>query len=84
MSDIERTSLEAHVSLCELRYQALNDRLNRVELSLVDLEESIQEIRDLLMAQQDRSWSKWDQVQLAVIGVLTGIVAFFAARLLGL
>ena len=84
MSDIERTSLEAHVSLCELRYQALNDRLNRVELSLVDLEESIQEIRDLLMAQQDRSWSKWDQIQLAVIGVLTGIVAFFAARLLGL
>lgn len=38
-TDLERTSLEAHVDLCAIRYEALDRRLGKVE-------ETLEEIRD--------------------------------------
>lgn len=38
-TDLERTSLEAHVDLCAIRYEALDNRLGKVE-------ETLEEIRD--------------------------------------
>lgn len=38
-TDLERTSLEAHVDLCAIRYEALDKRLGKVE-------ETLEEIRD--------------------------------------
>ena len=48
MSDIEptaleRSSLEAHVDLCALRYKNLNDRITTVEITLGSIR---QEIKD--------------------------------------
>lgn len=34
MADIERESLDAHVSICEIRYQSLEYRLSSVEEKL--------------------------------------------------
>lgn len=40
-TDHERTSLEAHVDLCAIRYTQLDDRLSKVEKKVDDLGEKI-------------------------------------------
>jgi hypothetical protein len=40
-TELEKTSLEAHVDLCALRYQNLDNRLNVVERTLRDIHEDI-------------------------------------------
>lgn len=44
-TDIERTSLEAHVSLCEMRYQGIEKRLTKLEQKLEDLGEKVDNFR---------------------------------------
>jgi hypothetical protein len=76
MSDIERNSLEAHVSLCELRYQALNDRLDRVEADLGELKSLIQDLGQALQSQRNYQNNYWNRVQWSVIGGLIAVVAW--------
>ena len=73
MSEIERTSLDAHVSICELRYQALNDRLDHVTRDMDELKSLIQSLTLALQAQRDDQGNYWSRVQWAVIG---GLIAF--------
>ena len=40
-TDLERTSLEAHVDLCAIRYEALDKRLTKVEEKLDDIAEDM-------------------------------------------
>lgn len=60
-TDLERTSLEAHVDLCAIRYEALDKRLGKVE-------ETLEEIRDD-MKQGQHSLSK------VIIGAAGTIIA---------
>lgn len=41
-TDIEKESLEAHVELCAIRYQQLDDRLTGVEKKIGTLQETIE------------------------------------------
>lgn len=82
MSDIERVSLDSHVSLCALRYQALEQRLQRVESSLTELELRIREIHVMLTQTQRQAWSQWHRVQWALIGVLGSLVIGGVAHVL--
>ena len=86
ISDIERTSLEAHVSLCELRYQQLERRLNQVENKLESLQILLSEIRDSLVQlpaeQNQQQNSRWERFQWAVIGGLSGVATWALARVL--
>jgi hypothetical protein len=43
MIDIEKTNLEAHVDLCALRYQNLDDRLTSIEGKFGDLKKLIED-----------------------------------------
>lgn len=45
-SDIERTSLDAHVSICAIRYQQLDSRLLSVEGKVSELSKAIQDSKD--------------------------------------
>ena len=81
MADIERTSLDAHVSLCELRYHNLERRLELVESQLGDLHTLVLEIRDTLAQLPAGENTRWIQAQAAVIAVLVSTVAWLAARL---
>lgn len=76
MSEIERTSLDAHVSICELRYQALNDRLDRVEADLGELKNLLQDLAQALQTQQHRQSNQWARVQWAVIAGLVAVVGW--------
>lgn len=40
-TDLEKTSLEAHVDLCALRYQSLDQRLTNIEKKVEDIHEDI-------------------------------------------
>jgi hypothetical protein len=42
-TSLEKESLEAHVDLCAIRYQNLDNRLNTVEKKLEDLHTDIKE-----------------------------------------
>jgi uncharacterized protein YlxW (UPF0749 family) len=41
MSNLERTSLEAHVDLCQLRYEQLDQRLTSLENKMNDIQKDI-------------------------------------------
>jgi hypothetical protein len=40
-TEYERAHLEAHVDLCAVRYEQLNDRLEKVENAVVELHQGI-------------------------------------------
>ena len=80
MNDIERTNLDAHVSICELRYQALNDRLDRIDEDMSELKTLIQGLARDLQIQQDQSMNHWHRAQWAVIGVLMSSVGWFLSQ----
>jgi hypothetical protein len=42
----ERTSLETHVDLCELRYKQLDDRMSKIEKQVQDLNIDLQDFKD--------------------------------------
>jgi hypothetical protein len=46
MSTLEKTSLEAHVDLCELRYRQLEDRMGQVEKQIKDITIDLIDLRD--------------------------------------
>ena len=73
MSEIERQSLDAHVSICELRYQALNDQLDRMSKDMDELKTLIQNLAQDLQAQRDYQGNYWSRVQWAVIGGLIAL-----------
>ena len=75
-TEIERTSLDAHVSLCALRYSQLERRLESVETGLKDVYTLLSDIRDRLATQPLQAQAKWEQAQWAVIGVLLSVVGW--------
>jgi predicted nucleic acid-binding Zn-ribbon protein len=83
MSEIERHSLDAHVSICELRYQALNDRLDHMTQDMDELKTMIKGLARDLDRQQDNSMNHWHRAQWAVIGVLLSSLGWAASRLFG-
>ena len=82
--DIERTSLDAHVSMCELRYQALERRIDSLEQQLTQLNQMLGQIRDRLERMPDQQNQRWERVQWAVIGVLGSVAGFAVMRLMNL
>jgi hypothetical protein len=81
-SDIERESLDAHVSICAVRYQALESRLASVESRLDSIDTVLSDIRDTLAREPQRRQQDWMQAKSALIGVLVSLVAFLAYQVL--
>jgi hypothetical protein len=44
-TDLERTSLEAHVDLCAMRYSALDERLTNIELKVDKIAQIIDDFK---------------------------------------
>ena len=79
--DIEKTSLEAHVSLCQERYVGLQHRIGVLETKLTNLEAVMREIRDEIRELGDKSNKKWDATQVSIISGLAGLVLFLVGKL---
>lgn len=84
MDNFKETTLKGHISLCELRYKALEGRLDAVEAKLSKLETDVSQLKNqaqagfteikLLLERQNSS----KQIQLiATFGtVITAVLAF--------
>lgn len=68
-TDLERTSLEAHVDLCALRYQQLDQRLNNLETKVETIHE------DILSGQKSLTKVIIGTAGTVVAGVLSIVVA---------
>lgn len=45
-TELERTSLEAHVDLCAMRYAQLDARLTAIEIKIIDLGKAFEDSRN--------------------------------------
>lgn len=84
MDNFKETSLKGHIQLCELRYQALEERLDNVESKLAKLETDVSELKQetqqgfaeikLLLERQNSA----KQIQMiATFGtIITAVLAF--------
>lgn len=72
MAASERTSLEAHVDLCAERYRALENKLDKLEQRMTNMEENIIVIRTKLSESAAEATSKTSG-QLISIGTAFGV-----------
>jgi len=88
----ERTSLEAHVDMCELRYKQLDDRMTRVEERIdtitADLKElkvsndrQFSEIKTMLSGAKDDKFRVMVTVAGTIICSLLGVMGYLITHL---
>jgi len=77
---IENESLEAHVSICEERYNHLCDRIGNVESELNNLEKAILQLSNKIDNYIELQNAKFDTIYKGAIVALVAAVGFFAAN----
>jgi hypothetical protein len=82
MTDIERTSLDAHVSLCELRYLGLANRLDQIEARMEKLELMVTDIHSTLHKINRGNSVEWIKARDVLIAVLFGALSFMVSKFL--
>jgi len=79
---IETENLEAHVSICQERYEALESKIDRLEHRLGDLEVLTRDISDKLNKMEQRQTGTWFTVGGVVISGLVATIAWLLTHLL--
>ncbi len=79
-TDLEKKSLEAHVDLCQQRYQELERRLSRVEWRLDNIENMLAEIKSGIFEHHKAEKSQLLTIASGIIAVLLGIVGWLFTR----
>jgi len=88
----ERTNLETHVDLCELRYRQLDDRMTRVEQRIDDVTEELKavkaemnsgfgEIKTMLTSARDEKFKTVVTVAGSIIVGLLGLLGYIVVHL---
>ena len=88
----ERTSLETHVDLCELRYRQLDDRMTRVEQRIDDVTEELKsvkaemnsgfgEIKTMLTDAKDEKFKTVIMTAGSIIAGLLGLLGYLITHL---
>jgi hypothetical protein len=73
-TDIERTSLDAHVSICAIRYQQLDDRLTVIEEKVAKLAQAIEDSKNSMTKVIIGASSS---IVVSLVGVITTILMKF-------
>ena len=81
VDDIERTSLDAHVSICEQRYLNLDNRMTGLEDKVERIEKSLGEIHHKIDNLGDKQNKQINSVLIYVIGVLLSICGGLIAKM---
>lgn len=79
-TDLEKKSLEAHVDLCQHRYQELEKRLDSLERRFEKMEVTLQEIKDAIYAAHKAEKQQLLGVAGSIIAVLLGVVGWLFSR----
>jgi chromosome segregation ATPase len=88
----ERTNLETHVDLCELRYRQLDDRMTRVEQRIDDVTEELKavkaemnsgfgEIKTMLTSAKDEKYKTIVTTAGSIIVGLLGLLGYIVVHL---
>ena len=75
-TQLEKKSLEAHVDLCQQRYQALEHRLERLEQRFEKMENTLEEIRDVIYQAHKAEKQHLLNIAGSIIAVLLGVVGY--------
>jgi predicted nucleic acid-binding Zn-ribbon protein len=75
--EIERTSLDAHVSICQERYEHLANRLEQTDQRLARLDSMVSDIKSTLQEINQRHDNRWDRVRDAIIIGLLSVIGYF-------
>lgn len=84
MDNFKETSLKGHIQLCELRYKALEERLDNVESKLGKLETDLTELKtqtqqgfaELKLMLERQNNSKQTQIIATFGTIITAVLAF--------
>lgn len=88
----ERDSLEVHVDICQIRYQQLEQRFERVETKVNDLNIDLQdfkaevrnnfdEVKDMLTAAKDHKFNTTIGAASAIIVALVGTLGYMITHI---
>jgi predicted nucleic acid-binding Zn-ribbon protein len=83
IQEIETHNLEAHVSICQERYMALERRFENVEQRIEKIETMVSDIHREIHNIAQKNHAKWDRTQIAIIGGLIGLVTYLVSHVLG-
>jgi prefoldin subunit 5 len=75
-TDIEKKSLETHVELCAQRYQYLEEKLETVEQTVINLNEMVRDVHDMMQVMSQRNTDRLINWGIGIIVFLTGIVGW--------
>ena len=75
-TDIEKKSLETHVELCAQRYKYLEEKLENVEQTVINLNAVVREVHDMVQNMSQRNTDRLINWGVGIIVFLTGIVGW--------
>ena len=75
-TDIEKKSLETHVELCAQRYKYLEEKLETVEQTVINLNAVVREVHDMVQTMSQRNTDRLINWGVGIIVFLTGIVGW--------
>jgi prefoldin subunit 5 len=79
-TDIEKKSLETHVELCAQRYKYLEEKLEAVEQTVINLNTVVREVHDMVHTMSQRNTDRLINWGVGIIVSLVGIVGWLLAQ----
>lgn len=78
-TDIEKKSLETHVELCAQRYKYLEEKLETVEQTVINLNAVVREVHDMVQNMSQRNTDRLINWGVGIIVGLVGLVGWLLA-----
>lgn len=75
-TDIEKKSLETHVELCAQRYKYLEEKLENVEQTVINLSAVIREVHDMMQNMSNKQNDRLINWGIGIIVSLVGTVGW--------
>ena len=84
MDNFKENTLKSHVQLCELRYKALETRLDNVEAKLIKLEADVSGLKtstqqgfsEIKLLLEQRNTSKQTQILASAATIIVALIGF--------
>jgi prefoldin subunit 5 len=79
-TDIEKKSLETHVELCAQRYKYLEEKLETVEQTVLNLNAVVREVHDMMQSMSQKNTDRLINWGVGIIVFLTGIIGWLLSQ----
>ena len=79
-TDIEKKSLETHVELCAQRYKYLEEKLETVEQTVINLNTVVREVHDMVQFMSQKNTDRLINWGVGIIVSLIGLVSWLLAQ----